>query len=111
RAVLRPCIAAAASAQFRQVFMLDDDVSLHLARFIAACRYEDLPPEAVDKAKKSILDLLGVILAAGGTVPAVKAVMEIVRSHGGAPQCSVLGFGDRVPPLMTAFANGSTAPR
>jgi 2-methylcitrate dehydratase PrpD len=89
--------------------MTTDDISHHLAQYIAASRFEDLPEAAVDRAKKSLLDTMGVILAAGGTVPAINAVMELVREHGGHPTCSVLGFGDRVPPLMAAFANGAMA--
>ncbi|WP_205934424.1 MmgE/PrpD family protein [Rhizobium leguminosarum] len=91
------------------VTMPADDFSRDLAKFVSNCRYEDLPAEAVEAAKKSILDLLGVSLAASGTVPAVRGVMEFVRDHGGKPQCSVLGFGDRVPPIMAAFANGAMA--
>jgi 2-methylcitrate dehydratase PrpD len=86
-----------------------DDFSRDFARFVSECRYEDLPAVAIDAAKKSILDLLGVTLAASGTVPAIRGVMELVREHGGRPQCSVLGFGDRVPPIMAAFANGAMA--
>jgi 2-methylcitrate dehydratase PrpD len=85
------------------------DFSRDFAKFVSECRYEDLTPEAAEAAKKSILDLLGVILAAGGTVPAVRSVMELVRAHGGKPECTVLGFGDKVPPIMAAFANGAMA--
>jgi 2-methylcitrate dehydratase PrpD len=80
-----------------------------LADYIATCRYDQVPPDAVDIAKKSVLDTIGVSLAASGTIPATGAIMELVREHGGEPRCSVLGFGDRVPPLMAAFANGSMA--
>ncbi|MBB3526980.1 MmgE/PrpD family protein [Rhizobium sp. BK456] len=85
------------------------DLSFHLARHVAKTRFEDLPQAAVDTAKKSILDLLGVSLAASGTIPAIKGVMEFVRAHGGTPHCSVLGFEDRLPPAMAAFANGAMA--
>ena len=89
--------------------MTSDDLSKHFAKYVSTCRYEDLSPEAREAAKKSLLDLLGVMLAASGTVPAVHRVMDLVREQGGAPTCSVLGFGDRVPPLMAAFANGAMA--
>ncbi|MGO7830560.1 hypothetical protein ACC690_38665 [Rhizobium johnstonii] len=46
-----------------------------MANFVSNCRYEDLPAESVEASKKSILDLLGVSLAASGTVPAVRGVM------------------------------------
>jgi 2-methylcitrate dehydratase PrpD len=85
------------------------DFARDLARYIAACQYDQLPLQAVDIAKKSVLDTLGVSLAASGTIRAIGGIMELVREHGGEPRCSVLGFGDRVPPLMAAFANGSMA--
>ncbi|WP_226553865.1 MmgE/PrpD family protein [Celeribacter naphthalenivorans] len=88
---------------------LSPDLSHEFAAYIAACTYDDLTPDAVDRAKKSIFDLLGCILAAGGTVPAISGVMEMARENGGEPTCSVLGYGDRLPPLMAAFANGSMA--
>ena len=44
------------------------------AAFVAGCRYEDLPADAIEGAKKSILDTLGVMLAATGAPPAVRAV-------------------------------------
>jgi 2-methylcitrate dehydratase PrpD len=89
--------------------MTTKDLSHDLASFVSTCRYEDLSTEAIDAAKKSILDLLGVILAASGTVPAVRSVVELVRETGGKPECSVLGFDHRAPALMAAFANGAMA--
>lgn len=83
------------------------DIVQHFSKFAAGLRYEDLPYEASEAAKKSILDTLGVILAASGVEPAVRAVIEVVRENGGTPQASVLGFGDRVPALMAAMANGA----
>jgi 2-methylcitrate dehydratase PrpD len=89
--------------------MTSRDLSHEFARFASAARYEHLPVDAIDTAKKSILDLIGVSLAASGTVPAIRSVMELVREHGGKSECTVLGFADRVPPLMAAFANGAMA--
>jgi 2-methylcitrate dehydratase PrpD len=60
-------------------------------------------------AKKSILDTLGVILAASGTEPAVRAVIDIVKEGGGKPECTILGFGGRAPAMMAALANGALA--
>lgn len=89
--------------------MAAQDISYEFASHVARSRYEDLPPDAIDSAKKSILDLLGVSLAASGTVPAVDRIVELVRETGGTPECSVLGFRDRAPALMAAFANGAMA--
>jgi 2-methylcitrate dehydratase PrpD len=79
------------------------------AEYAAGLRYEDLPVEAREAAKKSILDTLGVCLAASGLEPAARGVIEIVRESGGAPQCSLLGFGGKFPALSAALGNGALA--
>jgi 2-methylcitrate dehydratase PrpD len=80
-----------------------------LAEMAANADYAKLPAVAADAAKKSILDTLGVILAAGGMEPAVRGVIDLVRETGGRPESSVLGFAARAPALMAAFANGAMA--
>ena len=61
----------------------DVDVVSHLAHHAAGATYDALPLPAVEAAKKSILDTLGVILAASGTEPAVRGVIDLVRETGG----------------------------
>ncbi len=85
------------------------DLSHEFAAFVANTRFEDLPPEAVEGAKKSILDTVGVILAATGVEPAVRGVNALVREAGGAPQSTLMGFGGRAPALWAAFHNGAMA--
>ncbi|AGW90190.1 MmgE/PrpD family protein [Cupriavidus sp. DF5525] len=85
------------------------DLSRDFANSIANARYGNLPPEAVEGAKKSILDTLGVILAATGVEPAVKGVNAMVREAGGAEQSTLLGFGGRAPAVWAAFHNGAMA--
>ncbi|HEY0566901.1 MAG TPA: MmgE/PrpD family protein, partial [Xanthobacteraceae bacterium] len=85
------------------------DVSHDFANLVATARYADLSADAVEATKKSILDTLGVILAAGGVEPRVRAVIDFVRESGGRPESSVLGFPGRVPAIQAAFANGVMA--
>jgi 2-methylcitrate dehydratase PrpD len=85
------------------------DLSYDFAAMVAETRYDDLPASAIEGAKKSILDTVGVILAASGVEPAVRGVAELVRETGGSPESTVLGFGGRAPALMAAFANGAMA--
>jgi 2-methylcitrate dehydratase PrpD len=85
------------------------DLSHDFAAMVANTQYADLPPSAVEGAKKSILDTIGVILAASGVEPAVRGVVDLVRETGGSQESSVLGFGGRAPALMAAFANGAMA--
>lgn len=90
--------------------MTDTRDLVHLfADHAASMRYEDLTPQARETAKQSILDTLGVILAASGMEPAAKGVAQVVRDSGGVPECTVLGFGGKAPALMAALANGSLA--
>ena len=71
--------------------------------------FQMLDEAARDAAKKSIIDTIGVILAASGMEPAVRGVIEIAREAGGKPEASILAFGGRVPALMAAMANGALA--
>ncbi|RDK06520.1 MmgE/PrpD family protein [Cupriavidus lacunae] len=85
------------------------DLSYDFATFVANTQYINLPQEAVEGAKKSILDTLGVMLAATGVEPAVKGVNALVREAGGAEESTLLGFGGRAPALWAAFHNGALA--
>ncbi|MEZ5670130.1 MAG: MmgE/PrpD family protein [Alphaproteobacteria bacterium] len=87
----------------------DRDLVHAFARFAAGLGHDDLSPEAREAAKKSIIDIFGVILAASGMEPAARSVTEIVREAGGSAECTLLGFGGRAPALMAALANGALA--
>jgi 2-methylcitrate dehydratase PrpD len=83
---------------------------VHLfASHAAEVTYDTLPAEAKMAAKKSVLDTLGVVLAASGMEPAVRGIVDIVKESGGAPQSSVLGFGGKAPAVLAALANGAMA--
>jgi 2-methylcitrate dehydratase PrpD len=85
------------------------DLCFDLASHVSGTNYESLSPDAIDIAKKSILDSLGVILAASGMEPAVRAVVDLVKESGGRPEASILAFGGRAPAIMAALANGAMA--
>ena len=83
---------------------------VHLfAEQVAGLSYDAVPESARDAARKSIIDTMGVILAASGMEPAVRGVIELVQEAGGAPDCTLLGFGGRAPALMAALGNGALA--
>lgn len=88
---------------------MNQDLAEHFADCIVGTKYETLPGAAADAAKKSTLDILGVILAASGLEPAVQGVIDLVRETGGRAESSVLGFGGRAPASWAAFANGAMA--
>lgn len=72
------------------------DLVHELADHAANLQYGDLDGNARECAKKSLLDTIGVSLAASGLEPAARVVLDIVRESGGAPQCSLVGFGGKV---------------
>lgn len=82
---------------------LEELVASHIAGF----SYDDLPADAVRAAKRSILDTLGVMYAATTTSDDARLLVDWARSNGGAEQCTVVGFGHRLPAAMAAFANGA----
>ncbi|RZL90707.1 MAG: MmgE/PrpD family protein [Variovorax sp.] len=85
------------------------DLCDDFAAAVAGTRYEKLQPAAIDAAKKSILDTLGVIVAASGMEPAVRPLIEHLVDCGGKPESSVLGWGQRLPASAAALANGAMA--
>lgn len=83
------------------------DESLRIAQHIANTSYEDIPSDVVHVGKKSLLDTLGVILAAGTLGEGCKEFVQLAKSSGGRPESTVVGFGVKAPSFMAAFANGS----
>jgi 2-methylcitrate dehydratase PrpD len=86
-----------------------EDVSRHFADMVADTTSEDVRGAAADAAKKSVLDTLGVALAASGVEPAVRAALDLVQETGGREEAHVLGRWEQVPAMMAAFANGALA--
>ena len=81
-------------------------ISRRIAGHVAAAQFGDLPDEAVIAAKRSLLDALGVMLAASAMGEGVEAFADIARQTGHGP-ATVLGFGFSTSAMMAAFANGA----
>ncbi len=79
-----------------------------IAEFIAKSRWEDCPAEAVDAARRAILDCLGVMLA-GSVEAAARIVTDVARSEGGVPLATVVGTPLRTGAVWAALANGTAA--
>ena len=80
----------------------------HLAEFVTKSRWEDCPAEAVEAARRAILDCLGVMLA-GSVEPAARIVTEVARAEGGSPLATVVGTSLRTGAVWAALANGTAA--
>jgi len=87
----------------------ENKVTEGIARCIAETRYEDIPLDAKEIAKKCILDNLGVII--GGTSQGLghEKLLNLSERWGGRKESSVFGFGIRVPAHMAAFVNAGLA--
>jgi len=79
-----------------------------IAQFVVNTSYEDIPSDAVEKAKRTALDCLGAALA-GVTEPVSQTITGYVTKLGGPPQASVFGAGLQVSVADAALANGSIA--
>ena len=80
-----------------------------IGEYAASARYATLGDDAIRGAKMSIIDTLGVCLAASGMEPAARGVIDLVKASGGREESSIIGFGGKVPAVMAAFANGALA--
>jgi 2-methylcitrate dehydratase PrpD len=84
-------------------------LTARLAAHVAGARFQQLSARAVEMTRLSLLDALGVTLAASGLGEGVPAFAEVARDTGGRPEASVIGFGFRTSRLGAALANGAGA--
>ena len=85
------------------------DLSQRLARHVAEVGFDALAPAAVAATKRSLLDALGVTLAASSLGEGVGAFVSLAREAGGAAQSTLIGFGDKAPVGAAALTNGAMA--
>jgi 2-methylcitrate dehydratase PrpD len=80
-------------------------LTAYMAQFVVQTKYSDIPAEAINLGKKSILDGLGLALSGskGETAPLVE---QYLKSFTSSELASVLGTATKAPPRFAAFANG-----
>src|SRR4029077_20243699 len=80
----------------------------YVARFIVNTRYEDIPSDVLEVARKSILDGLGLALC-GSAARTGEIVREYIKSlgfgAGAARLATVIGSSMKAPVRFAAFAN------
>src|SRR4030042_3191307 len=81
--------------------------SLTQAKNIVDTDYDDIPHHVAGVTKKSLLDAVGVILAAGKLGEGCKQFVTLAIEQGGKKESTIHGFDAKVPACMAAFANGS----
>jgi 2-methylcitrate dehydratase PrpD len=79
-----------------------------LVKFASGNRYDSLPPQVVEHARKAVLDTLGVLIA-GSTAPGVGPLRNLIHEWGGKAESSILVFGHRVPAPHAVWVNGAMA--
>ncbi len=83
------------------------DASRVLAQYAAKLRYEDIPLDAREAIKRSVLDTLGVAIAASTLGEGISQLVDLIKEGGGKSESTILAFGGKVPAWMAALANGS----
>jgi 2-methylcitrate dehydratase PrpD len=84
-------------------------VSATIAHHISTASFSSLPPATVEATTHSLLDGLGVMLAASGMCEEVQPFVALARTMSGTGSASVLGHWDRLSAPAAAFANGAMA--
>src|ERR1700736_3692504 len=83
------------------------ELTTHTAEFVVNLKLADIPVEALELGKKSILDGLGLALS-GSKAETWKLIQEYLKPFGFRPRggAAVLGSAVRLPARFAAFANG-----
>jgi len=76
-----------------------------VARFVNELTFDKIPREVIERAKRQILDIIGVALA-GSTQEVGNIALKFVERTGGTPECTVWGTKLRTSAPQAAFANG-----
>jgi 2-methylcitrate dehydratase PrpD len=86
----------------------DEDFAAVLGRFACPLSLDDLPATAIAAAKTNIFDTLA-CAAAGSGARGVADARELALEWGGAPQATILAFGDKIPAHHAAWVNATMA--
>ena len=87
----------------------DNRVTAQVARHVAQFPAEALPADVIECAKRSLLDAIGVTLAASRLGDAAGPFVAMAREAGGTGSSPVVGMGFSAPPSLAALANGALA--
>lgn len=93
----------------RRAARADSGESMALARHVSTARFEDVPAEALRMGRLSLLDALGVSVAAAGLEPVCRSFIDHAVEEGRGGRAVVLGTGRRATPGLAALANGALA--
>jgi 2-methylcitrate dehydratase PrpD len=83
-------------------------VGQHLGQFVAASRWDALPPSLRHEAKRSLLNFVGCALGVAH-MPPIDMAMRVLEPLSGADRVTVLGRAQRLDMLNAAFINAISA--
>lgn len=84
------------------------DATENFLTFGLSTKYEDLPPEVVERTRLAILDTLGATLA-GVRGEGVAELTRLVNGWGGTPEATALPGGKKLPLPQAGLLNGVAA--
>src|SRR5262245_1595255 len=88
--------------------MSQDSATADVVRFVADTHFSAIPVDALNLAKRCVLDGLGVMLA-GSTAPASRLQQEHIQADGSKGEATVLGRTPfRASASAAALANGTS---
>ncbi len=76
-----------------------------LCRMVTDTKYEDLPSDVVNSAKRSILDTMAVTIG-GSAMEGIPAIVNFVKDKGGKPESIIPFYGGKVPASEAGLAIG-----
>jgi 2-methylcitrate dehydratase PrpD len=80
-----------------------------LAKFASELKYDDIPPEVIERTKDNFIDTIGACTF-GSELPWSKMVIAHATTTSGPGKASIFGpEGHKVQPAMAALANGTLA--
>lgn len=85
---------------------LTENATRELAAFASALRYEDLPPEVIERIRLCALDSFGCCLF-GATLPWTRKVGELALGEGARPAATLIGMGTKTSAALAALVNGT----
>lgn len=85
------------------------DGAIKMAKRAVALKYEDLSDFEAQRAKQSIMDCLGVMIAGTTLGGKCKDVANLMIKNGGVSEATVIGLGAKLPLESAAVANGGFA--
>ena len=80
-----------------------------LAEYVTTTDATDLPTPAVEEAKRLVLDLLGVALAATEMAPFPRTLKNLITELGGKQEATVFRTSGKVPALQAVLVNAAYA--